>query len=87
MKKVKEEFEIGEEWKKNPNIKEQSHTFLILGRDIKIVRANGERYFEVSQSNYARQLQEMAIPEGVKMDAQLPECSLFRACVGRINWL
>lgn len=84
---MKSEFKIGEEWVEDPTSKEQSHTF--LGRDIKIIRENGMRYFEVSQTNYAKQLQEMQIPEGAKLDAPLEERdhSLFRACVGRINWL
>ena len=87
MAAIKGEFEIGEEWTEDPKAKEQSHTF--LGRDIKVIRSNGERYFEVTQTNYALQLQEMVISAGANLETRLEERehSMFRACVGRINWL
>ena len=89
INELKSKFDIGEEWAEDPSLPSQKYTF--LGRDLVITRtSSGERELQLTQEAYAGKLSQMAYPdvhyrgdEYVGEDAH----TLYRATVGRLNWL
>jgi len=87
MKRVTERFRIGAEWTESSDKKSQTITF--LGRDIQILRdETGARTIRLTQEEYANKLTEMDVPDGPPEKPLSPEeHSIFRATVGRLNWI
>jgi hypothetical protein len=89
---LKSDFQIGDEWEEDPTARTQMYTF--LGRDIEVNRdKNGKRSIKLTQGQYTQKLQEMpGVKDGEtdrKEDEPLTETehTLYRALVGRLNWV